>query len=120
MPFNQLVGMRVVRKHRDGVTIECPFRRDLSNTAGVLHGGVAATLADAAVGIAIASHFKGTRKATTVEMKVSYFLPITRGKIVARSRLIRIGSTLSIGRVDLFNAQKRLAGVAIVTYMLLP
>jgi uncharacterized protein (TIGR00369 family) len=120
MPFNRLLGIRATRRHSDGVTIECVLRDDLRNLAGVLHGGVTATLADAAVGIAISNHFHGTRKATTVELKVNYFLPIEDGKVRARSHLIRIGSTLVVGRVDVFDARKRLAGVALVTYMLLP
>jgi len=119
MPFNQSLGIRVVRKHRDGVTIECAVRDDLRNSAGVLHGGVTATLADAAVGIAIAAHFRGARHATTVEMKINYFLPIKSGKVRARAHMLRIGSSLSVGRVDLFDQEKRLAGAALVTYKLL-
>ncbi|MBI1789246.1 MAG: PaaI family thioesterase [Acidobacteria bacterium] len=120
MPFNRLLGLRVARTHRDGITIECTLREELHNMAGVLHGGVTATLADAAVGMAIHHHFKGVRRATTVEMKINYFLPIDHGKVRARAHLIRTGSTLCVGRVDIFDARKRLAGAALVTYMLLP
>ena len=120
MPFNQSLGIRVVRKHDDGVTIQCLVRGNLRNSAGVLHGGVTATLADAAVGIAIFNHFGGARQATTVEMKINYFLPVKSGKVTARAHLLRVGSTLCVGRADLFDAKKRLAGAALVTYMLLP
>ncbi len=120
MRFNRLLGIRVTQRHRDGVTIACAVRDELRNLAGVLHGGVTATLADAAVGIAISNRFHGTRAGTTVEMKVNYFLPIENGHVSARSRLIRIGSTLVVGRVDLFDGKKRLAGAALVTYMFLP
>ena len=120
MRFNRLLGIRVTRRHRDGVTIECSVRDEFRNLAGVLHGGVSATLVDAAVGIAISNHFRGTRQATTVELKLNYFLPIEEGHVTARSRLIRVGSTLVVGRVDLYDMKKRLAGAALVTYMLLP
>lgn len=120
MPFNKSLGIRVVRRHRDGVTIECALRDDLRNLAGVLHGGVTATMADAAVGIAITSHFAGLRRATTVELKINYFRPVESGKIVARARLLRVGNTLCVGRVDLLDSHRRLAGAALVTYMLLP
>jgi acyl-CoA thioesterase len=120
IPFNHLLGIRVVRRHRDGVTIECQVRDELRNWAGVLHGGVTATVADVAVGVAITNHFHKKRRATTTELKLNYFLPIKDGKLTARSHLIRIGSTLVVGRVDLFDSQKRLAGAALVSYMLLP
>jgi acyl-CoA thioesterase len=119
IPFNHLVGIRVVRRHRDGVTLECAVRDELRNWAGVLHGGVTATIADVAVGVAITNHFHEKRRATTTELKVNYFLPIRDGKIIARSHLIRIGKTRVVGRVDLFDSEKRLAGAALVSYMLL-
>ncbi len=120
MPFNQRLGFRVVKRHRDGVTLECALRPDMLNGAGLLHGGVTATLADAAAGFAIWNHFGGRRRATTAEMKINYLRPVGRGKIVARSRLARAGSTLCVSQVDVRDAEGRLAAVALVTYMLLP
>jgi len=117
--FNRLLDFELVRVHRDGVTIRCRVRPELLNGAGSLHGGVAATLADAAVGTALWRHFAGTRRFTTIEMKVNYFRPVTEGRLVARSRLVRVGSTICVGQVDLADGQRRSAGMAIVTYMLL-
>lgn len=119
MPFNNLVGLRIARVHSDGVTLEVPMRDDLRNIAGVMHGGVTATIADAAVGIAIARHFGGTRRSTTVEMKINYFRPIAAGKVVARSKLLRVGAHLVVASVDLRDADGAAAGAALVTYMLL-
>ncbi|HEV2687456.1 MAG TPA: PaaI family thioesterase [Bryobacteraceae bacterium] len=119
MPFNKLIGIRVMRRHCDGVTLECKMRDDHKNVAGVMHGGVAATLADAAVGIALASHFEGRRPCTTTDLKINYLRPIAEGKIVARSHLLRVGKQLCVARVDMFDSHRKLAAVAIVTYMLL-
>jgi uncharacterized protein (TIGR00369 family) len=119
VPFNTLLGMRLHRVHRDGITIDCTLRNDLRNSAGVAHGGIAAAMADAAVGIAIQRHFGGGRRITTVELKINYFLPVTEGRIFARSHLLRIGSTLCVGNVDLTDEQGRAIGTAIVTYMLI-
>jgi uncharacterized protein (TIGR00369 family) len=119
MPFNKLVGVRVMRRHADGVTIECEMRDDLRNTAGVLHGGVAATMADAAVGIALASHFSGRRACTTTDLKINYLSAVADGKIIARSHLLRIGRKLCVARVDLTDDHGKLVAVAVVTYMLL-
>jgi uncharacterized protein (TIGR00369 family) len=119
VPFNMLLGMRLRRVHRDGITVECVVRDELRNSAGLAHGGVAAALADAAVGIAIQAHFKGGRRITTVEMKINYFLPVKEGRMVARSHLLRIGSSLCVGSVELRDDEGRLIGTAIVTYMFL-
>ncbi len=119
MPFNKLVGIRVLRRHRDGVTIACPMSDHLRNSAGVMHGGVMATIADAAVGIGLASHFNGRVPITTTELKINYLRPIVAGKIVARSYLLRIGKRLCVGRVDMFDQKRTLVAAAIVTYILL-
>jgi len=116
--FNELVGIRLVRIHKDGVTIDCALRPELLNAHGVLHGGVTATMADAAVGIAITTRV-GRPAGTTVEMKLNYLRPVVSGKITARSYLLRMGATLCIGRVDMFNDAKELVSTALVTYMLL-
>jgi acyl-CoA thioesterase len=120
MPFNNMLGVRVLRKHNDGVTIGCELRDDLRNGAGVLHGGVTATLADVAVGFAVANHFGATRRATTVELKINYLRPIAHGRINARARLLRVGSNLVVGSVDIKDSAGKLAASALVTYMLLP
>jgi uncharacterized protein (TIGR00369 family) len=119
MPFNKLIGLRVARLHADGLTIECTMRDELKNIAGVMHGGVAATLADAAVGISLARHFGGRRPCTTTDLKINYLRPIGEGKIIARAHLLRIGKKLCVGRVDISDSQRNLAAVSIVTYMLL-
>jgi len=114
--FNQYVGIQLLRKHPNGVTVECRMRKELLNFAGVLHGGVTATLADVAVGQAL---IQRGHKTTTVELKINYLRPITGSKVTARSHLLRIGKTLSTARVDIFDDKKSLAAVALVTYMLL-
>jgi uncharacterized protein (TIGR00369 family) len=119
IPFNTLLGIKLTRTHSDGITIECALRHELTNSAGVAHGGVAAAIADVAVGMALNRHFGGKRPVTTVEMKINYFLPAIDGHIFARSRLLRIGSTLCVGSVDLTNTEGKQLGTALVTYMLL-
>jgi uncharacterized protein (TIGR00369 family) len=119
MPFNALLGLRLTKLHRDGLTIECAVRDELLNSAGVVHGGVTATMADAVVGIALNRHFGGQRKITTIELKINYFRPVAHGKVHARAYLVRIGSTICVGRADLTDADGHPIATALVTYMIL-
>jgi uncharacterized protein (TIGR00369 family) len=119
IPFNTLLGVRLLRLHADGVTIGCTVRDELRNGAGVLHGGVAATLADVSVGVALTRHLGRPRAATTVEMKINYLRPVKDGKVTARAHLVRVGKNLCTARVDVFNGSKEPAAVALVTYMIL-
>jgi uncharacterized protein (TIGR00369 family) len=119
IPFNSLLGIQISRAHPDGVTLYCKVKKELLNSNKVLHGGVSASIADAAVGVAIQHRFAGKRAITTVELKVNYFRPVAEGTLFARARLLRVGSTLCIGQVDLTDDKKNLVGVAIVTYIFL-
>jgi acyl-CoA thioesterase len=119
MPFNALLGVRVKELHDDGLTIECAVRPDLRNGMGVVHGGVTASLADAAVGIALARQSAGERPATTVELKVNYLRPAGTGKLRARAHLLKSGGRLAVGRADIRDDGDNLIATALVTYMYL-
>jgi acyl-CoA thioesterase len=117
MPFNALLGLEVKEIHDDGITVECPIRPDLWNGMGVVHGGVSATLADAAVGIALMQKNGGEQPATTVELKVNYLRPAGKGSLIARSHLLKAGLTLAVGRVDIHDSAGNLIATALITYM---
>jgi uncharacterized protein (TIGR00369 family) len=119
MAFEHSLAIRVVRKHADGVTVECPLREDFLNSTGVLHGGVIASIADEAAWHAMIHAYKGERPATTTELKINYLRPVTGKKMKARVYALRAGKTLFVSRVDLFDMQKRLSAVGLVTYILL-
>ena len=119
MPFGTLVGLRPVKAHKDGLTIECTVRPELMNTMNVLHGGVTATVADAAAGMAITRLTGGKKRITTIEMKLNYFRPVSEGVLSARAYVIRLGSQVAVVRVDLHDSKKNPAGAALVTYMIL-
>ncbi len=118
--FAGFLGFRLSALHRDGLTLECGLRKDLLNSAGVLHGGVSATLADAAVGVALHYLLGSHRPITTIEMKINYFRPVSEGRISARAHILRVGSTVCVGRVDIADSQRKPIGTALVTYMIIP
>ena len=120
MSFEHTLNLRVVEKHDDGVTVEFDFLPAYLNSSGVLHGGVTASIADEAAWHAIETHFGyGSKKSTTTELKVNYLRPIGGKVVSARARLVRAGKTLCVSQIDIFDEQKNLAAIAIVTYMLL-
>jgi acyl-CoA thioesterase len=118
-PFNKHLGIRLKQVHKDGVTIECPIRAESANLHGTLHGGITATLADVAAGFASLARYGG-QPLTTVELKLNYLLPVSGKFVRARSRILRAGRSLCVSQVDIITQERKLAAIAIVTYMLLP
>lgn len=117
--FNHWLGLRIVERHDDGVTIRCDLRPELLNGNHVLHGGVTATLADAAAGMGLIDRFQGKQPVTTTELKINYLRPITGTHVQARAKFVRIGKTLAVAQVEVTNDQNQLAAIALVTYMLI-
>lgn len=118
LPFNSLLGLKLTRRHEDGVTVECPIRPEYFNIHQTLHGGVTAALVDVAGGFATTAHYGG-RRCATVEMKINYFLPLTGRKATARARILRAGKTLCVSQVEVHSSKGALAAAALITYMLL-
>ena len=118
IPFNEHLGIVVEAAHEDGITISCQMRPEFRNGHGVLHGGVIATLADVAVGVALKPRIS-PKVATTIDLKVNYLKPLLDGKLWARCYLVRVGKTLVTGRVDLTDDAGNMIAIAIASYMIL-
>ena len=118
IPFNQWLGIEVAAAHEDGITICCAMKPEMRNGHGVLHGGVIATLADVAIGVALKPRIT-PKTATTIDLKVNYLKPVVAGTLWARCYLVWVGRTLITGRVDLTDDQGKLVAIAIATYMVI-
>jgi len=119
MAFHDLIGLRVVETTDDGVIVEIDLAAQHMNTDAVAHGGVTATLVDAAVGIAL-QHHRPDERTTTVEMKVNYLRPADQGLLRAQSHIVKSGRTLIVGTVDVTDVHGRHVAVGLLTYMVVP
>lgn len=119
MHFHELLALRVVEDHDDGVTVELPLREEFSNSDGYLHGGVTAALIDGSLGLAIQRRYGDERRGTTTEMKVNYLRSAHQGVLTARARIIKAGRTLVVGEVNVFDEERRHIAVGLLTYMLI-
>ncbi len=108
-PFNRLVGIEFGGYHEDGVSLRLPVGTEHQNGAGVVHGGVILTLADAALGFGIARTV-GNR-CTTAELKINYLRPVVEGVLEARSHIIRAGRKLVVARAEVHCGAKQVAEV---------
>jgi len=117
-PFYRLLGMEVVDIKENYSRLRIPFKKELLQIQGVAHGGVVASIADAAVAIALFSLVDLNDILSTIELKVNYLAPIKSGEIVAEGRIIHMGSRIAVGEADVWN-EGRLVGKALSTYMVL-
>ena len=74
------------------------------NPIGVVHGGVAATLLDSAMGCAVHSMLPAGASYTTLEIKVNYIRPMTTetGPVRCEAKVIHVGARTASaeGRIE--------------------
>lgn len=98
--FMTTIGARIVRVAPGAVDIELPFREDLTQQHGFLHGGVVTAVADSACGYAALSLMAERAAVLTVEFKVNLLAPARGERIIARGRVLRPGRSLTVCSAD--------------------
>ena len=90
------------------------------NPIGMVHGGVAATLMDSAMGCAVHSRLPAGVGYTTLEMKVNLLRAITvdTGPVRCEGTLIHLGRTTALAEARLTDAAGRLLAHATSTCLL--
>ncbi len=90
------IGAVITKVEPGEVTIELPFRSDLTQQHGFFHAGVVTMLVDTACGYAALTLMTLTAAVLTVEYKVNFLSPATGGKLIARGRVLKPGRTLTV------------------------
>jgi uncharacterized protein (TIGR00369 family) len=91
------------------------------NPIGVVHGGLAATLLDSAMGCAVHSLLPRGRAYTTLEIKVNYVRAIRResGRLRASGSVVHMGGKIATAEGRIVDASGQLCAHATTTCILL-
>lgn len=120
IPMYKLIGMEVVEARAGYSKFRLPFRKELTQPFGVMHGGAFAAVADSAVAIALWGLVGTDKTFTTVEMKINFIAPVASGEVIAEGNIVHCGRRTAIGDVTLKDQDGRLVGKCLATYMILP
>lgn len=102
------IGAELTEVREGAVTIELPFRSDLTQQHGFIHAGIVTMIVDTACGYAAFSLMPPTAAVLTVEYKVNFISPAIGEKLIARGRVLKPGRTLMVchGEVHALTAGK--------------
>jgi uncharacterized protein (TIGR00369 family) len=106
-PFHTGLGLRIDAASRGTVELSMDVTSDRLNLQGSVHGGVLATLADTAMGLAVRTEVGPDRPHATVEMSIRYLRASRPGRIEATGHTQRVGSTLAFAEADVRDADGR-------------
>jgi len=86
---------------------------------GLVHGGVFASLIDAAAFWAVYTQVPEDLGMTTVELKLNYLAPLSTGRMIARGKSLRVGKTLCLGEAGIMDEEGTLLAHGTSTMMIL-
>lgn len=132
MPFNQLLGLNIVRFDTQEAEIRFNWQDKLigNPVQKILHGGVTASALDLAGGVVAAANIidqlddlsidnveRHMRKLSTIDLRTDFLRPGRGQHFVATARIIRSGSKVAVARMELHNEDNVHIAFGTGTYM---
>jgi len=114
-PFIRFLGLHYEDVRREYARMRLPFRPELLQAGGVVHGGAIASLADTAgVGAVLSSMKARPSSLFTVDSHVQYLDSVAREDLIAEARVRRRGRTLVFVEVEVGSAGREAAHAALI------
>jgi uncharacterized protein (TIGR00369 family) len=118
-PYFQLQSMKILDLSWGTSRIEIDLAEKHLQPFGIVHGGVFASLLDAAGWWASYTQVNEDLGMTTVECKINYLAPMISGKLVGLGRSIKQGNTIQLSDARLEDENGKLVAHGTVTSMAL-
>ena len=122
MPANKLFGLVVVDIDDGYVKINVPFRKEFIGDAlqNLWHGGILASIADTAGGIAAATTTSFPQdKINTIDIRIDYLKGATDQDIFAIAQVVKVGNRIINADMKLFHKEDDLIAIARASYSIL-
>ena len=120
-PFHsELFRMLLERVEEGRVDVALDVRREHRNLVGTAHGGVIATLADTATGLAYRTVLPAGMQHVTSQLNVTFLAPAREGRIVARGTVVKRGKRSGYAEADVLGPDGTLLARATALFALLP
>ena len=116
----ETLGARISEAEPGRVVVELIAGPQHRHGGGVVQGGVITQIADAAMGISLATLQEDGMWNTTVELKINFIRPAIEGRLRAIGKVIEMRTSLLFGEADVFDQHDRLIAHASSTCMPVP
>ena len=120
-PISALIGMEITEVSEGRVVFSAEPAEYHYNPLGTVHGGIAATLLDSAMGCAVQSVLPFGTGYTTLELKVNYLRPMTgaTGIVYCEGKVIHVGGRIATAEARLTDTSGKLYAHGTTTCILL-
>ncbi len=117
-PATRTLGIRIVKLSKGRAVLEMNVDQKLHNLSGTMHGGIMGDLADAAMGIALATTLKPQEDFTTVEFKMNFLRPHIKGPLKAVGILPKRGRRVTFTEATLTNGKEEVVAKSFGTCLM--
>lgn len=119
-PLARLLGFEVETVEEGAVTFALEPAEYHYNPFGVVHGGVAATLFDSALGCAVQSLLPKGSMAPTMQLDINYIRPITKstGRVRCSGQVVHLGKRSATAEGRLVDMNGKLYAHATGTFVI--
>ena len=120
-PIAELIGLTMVEASEGRVVFTAEPAEYHYNPLGTVHGGVAATLLDSAMGCVVQSCLPAGTGYTTLEIKVNYLRPLTcaTGTVTCEGTIIHLGGRIATAEARITDAAGKLYAHGTTTCIIL-
>lgn len=117
-PFHRWLGCEVVRMDAGGVVLELPFREEFVGDpeARTYHGGVVASLVDAAGTFCIIA--AAGRDCVTVDCRIDFLRPARETTLRASAEAVKVGRSIGVADVEVLDGNSERVAVGRLTLAL--
>ena len=117
--FHRWAQLSLVRVDDGEVEVLLDAQEHHLNLLGTLHGGMIATLADTAMGLAVRTRHEPATTHVTGSLTVNYLSPGRAGPVRAIGRAVKAGRQMGYGEADVLDDAGHLLARASATFIVL-
>jgi len=118
-PATKTLGIKILELSEGRSLVEMTVDSNHHNMSATMHGGIMADIADAAMGIAIATTISPDEDFTTMEMKISLYRPHIKGLLKAEGIVAKRGKRVAFAEAVLTNQDRQIVAKANGTWLFL-
>lgn len=112
-PFYRFLGIKYLYDDASGTfSLELSSKPEFENSRGEIHGGIVASMLDAAIGVAVRASYSDKTGTTTASLTVNYVSP-GRVKLIATGQVLRAGSSLASAEAKVVDESGQLVAHAV-------
>jgi uncharacterized protein (TIGR00369 family) len=119
-PLHRGMGLQIKAVRRGEVDLVMEAGAEHLNLAGRVHGGVLATLADTAAGLAVRTVIPPGSGHVTITLDVQFLRPVEPGRLVGRGRVTKFGRRIAFADARVVDANNDVLARAQLTVAVTP